>query len=99
MRKYVSLGAAMMVGAVIAREKKSPALQKIHRVPMEYEATEAFKKAHLERATVIPNNKIKEVEHRYDSIETSTSPNAQIYRDSIDTSRTYEVLNTSRERP
>jgi hypothetical protein len=59
MRKYVSLGAAMMVGAVIAREKKSPALQKIHRVPMEYDATEAFKKAHLERATVIPNNEIE----------------------------------------
>ena len=55
MRKYVSLGAAMMVGAVIAREKKSP-LQKIHRLPMEYEATNAFKNAHLERATVIPKN-------------------------------------------
>lgn len=26
MRKYVSLGAAMMVGAVIGREKKSPQL-------------------------------------------------------------------------
>jgi uncharacterized protein (DUF1786 family) len=98
MRKYVSLGAAMMVGAVIAREKKS-SLQKIHRLTMEYEATNAFKNAHLERATAIPKNDIVEVEHRYDSIETSNSPNVQVYRDSIDTSRTYEVLNTSRERP
>ena len=97
MRKYVSLGAAMMVGAVIAREKKSPALQKIHRVPMEYEVTEAFKKAHLERPTVIPKNVI-EVEHRFDSIETSTSPNVQFSRDSIDTSRSSKVLNPSRER-
>jgi hypothetical protein len=54
MRKYVSLGTALMVGAVIGREKKSPALQKVRGVPVEYEAVEAFKNAHLSKPTIIP---------------------------------------------
>jgi hypothetical protein len=44
----------LMVGAVIGREKKSPALQKVRRVPVEYEAAEALKNAHLSMPTVIP---------------------------------------------
>ena len=62
MRKYVSIGAAMMVGAVIGREKKYPALQKIHKVPMEYGVTEAFKNANLEKPRAIPKNEVEEVE-------------------------------------
>ena len=47
MRKYVSIATAMMVGAVIGREKKHPALQKIHRVPREHgSADPALQKIH-----------------------------------------------------
>ena len=99
MRKYVSLGAALMVGAVIGREKKSPALQKVRRVPVEYEAAEELKNAHLSMPTVIPKNETEEIEHRFDSIERSISPNVQLSRDSIYTSRSHEVLSPSREMP
>ena len=53
MRKYVSITTAMMVGAVIGREKKHPALQKIHRVPREHGSADAFKNAHLDKPIVI----------------------------------------------
>ena len=66
---------------------------------MEFEAAEAFKNAHLSKPIVIPENEIEEVEQRFDSIERSTSPNAQFSRDSIYTSRSHEVKDHSRERP
>ncbi len=96
MRKYVSLGAAMMVGAVIGREKKSPALKNIHREPMKYEADEAFINVHLEKPAVIPKNRF---EHRFDSMESSTYSNVQFSRDSSNTSRSHEVRNHSKVRP
>ena len=44
-------------------------------------------------------NEIEEVEHRFDSIERSTSPNDKFSRDSVDKSRGHGVPHYSRERP
>jgi hypothetical protein len=50
MRKYVSLGAAMMVGAVIGREKKS---QSYSTTEMN-QIAQIAKNTHLERPMAIP---------------------------------------------
>ena len=98
MRKYVSLGTAMMVGAVIGREKKSPVLQRNQRVSTEFEAAETLKAAHLEKPALIPKHEIEDFENRFDARERSTSPNVQYSSDSIDTSRSHEVQASSLER-
>ena len=54
MRKYVSLGAAMMVGAVIGKEKKSPVLTKSNSPTEKEQLAEIVKNTHLERPMAIP---------------------------------------------
>jgi hypothetical protein len=99
MRKYVSLGTAMMVGAVIGREKKSPVLQRNQRVSTEFEAAETLKAAHLDKPALIPKHEIEDFENRFYASERSNSPNVQYSSDSIDTSRSHEVQASSLERP
>ena len=52
MRKFVSLGAAMMMGVVVGREQRSPTLQKRHSVLADLPDT--IKQAHLEKPVALP---------------------------------------------
>jgi len=54
MRKYVSLGAAMMVGAVIGKEKKYAVLTKSYSTTEKEHLAEIVKNTHLERPMAIP---------------------------------------------
>ena len=49
MRKYVSLGAAMMFGVVIARDHKKPSLTNARAVPQDVQVAQQIKDAHLEK--------------------------------------------------
>ena len=98
MRKYVSLGAAMMMGVVIGKEKSIPALSPARSIPKNVQLPEIVKNAHLERPVKIPHNEaMNDVRFDNRSRGSRRSPRAMVSRDSFE-SRTVSKDSISRSR-